>query len=92
MKIELKESNYDDQHVGGTGKKTKIFLQLSWTKIEKKKFFFVPGMVRLQVKMGSGGIRRCQDASRSIREHLAARYRPLQQVSPPYCVAITNVC
>lgn len=39
MKIELKESNYDDQHVGGTGKKTKIFLQLSWTKIEKKKFF-----------------------------------------------------
>lgn len=25
--------------MGGTGKKTKIFLQLSWTKIEKKKFF-----------------------------------------------------
>lgn len=39
-------------------------------------------MVRLQVKMGSGGIRWRQDASRSIREHLAARYRPLQQVSP----------
>ena len=38
-------------------------------------------MVRLQAEMGPRGVRRRQDAPRPVREHLAARYRPLQQVS-----------
>lgn len=39
------------------------------------------GMVRLQAEMGPGGLRRCQDTSRPVREHLAAGHCPLQQVS-----------
>ena len=38
-------------------------------------------MVRLQAEMGPRGVRRRQDAPRPVREHLAARYRALQQVT-----------
>lgn len=38
-------------------------------------------MVRLQVTMESGGLRGSRHAQHPIREHMAARYRPLQQVS-----------
>ena len=37
-------------------------------------------MVRLQAEMGPRGIRRCQNTSRPVREHLASGHCPLQQV------------
>lgn len=47
-------------------------------------FSHITVLVRLQVAMESGGLRRRRHAQHPVGEHLASGYRPLQQVSGSY--------
>lgn len=48
-------------------------------------------LVRLQVAMESGGLRRRRHAKHPLGEHLATGYRPLQQVSGPISIESNHI-
>jgi hypothetical protein len=49
-------------------------------------FWHITVLVRLQVAVESGGLRRRRHAQHPLGEHLASGYRPLQQVSGPISI------